>query len=81
MILSSPQSARDKACCESRWHRADHSLNHIIVGLLGDEEVIIGACHDGAVYAYYTNAIENSLHLSGEPPNPSVNINPLSDCC
>lgn len=34
-----------------------HSINHIITGKLGEEEVLVASCDDGDVYAYYVKDI------------------------
>ncbi|OBT67581.1 hypothetical protein VE03_03834 [Pseudogymnoascus sp. 23342-1-I1] len=44
-----------------------HSINHLIVGNLGNHEIILCACGDGDVLAYYTAPIH---HASLTPPTP-----------
>ncbi|KAI0848885.1 hypothetical protein F5Y00DRAFT_236902 [Daldinia vernicosa] len=38
-----------------------HQVNHLVVGDLGDQEVLLLAYDDGDVIGYYTRAIENEL--------------------
>ncbi|KAI1823623.1 hypothetical protein F4861DRAFT_509631 [Xylaria intraflava] len=38
-----------------------HQMNHLIMGELGDAEILLLACDDGDVIAYYTSHIENAL--------------------
>ncbi|RYP56477.1 hypothetical protein DL771_011796 [Monosporascus sp. 5C6A] len=42
-----------------------HQVNHLIVGDLGDEEILLLAYDDGDVIAYYTRHIDNAL-VQGE---------------
>jgi hypothetical protein len=45
-----------------------HGINHLLVGQLGLEEIILCACDDGDVYAYYVRAIFSAIRSSREPP-------------
>ena len=45
-----------------------HGINHLLLGQLGLEEIIVCACDDGDVYAYYVRAIFNTVRSSREPP-------------
>ncbi|KAI1374139.1 hypothetical protein F4677DRAFT_447783 [Hypoxylon crocopeplum] len=38
-----------------------HQINHVVVGNLGDEEILLLAYDDGDVIAYYTRHLENEL--------------------
>lgn len=38
-----------------------HSINHMKVGNLGDLEIILMACDDGDIIAFYTHQIRNEL--------------------
>jgi hypothetical protein len=38
-----------------------HVINHLVVGNLGDKEILLCSHHDGDVIAYYTQTIENAL--------------------
>jgi len=39
-----------------------HSVNHMILGNLGNYEVLLMACDDGDVLAYYTHLLENEVN-------------------
>jgi hypothetical protein len=39
-----------------------HQINHLIVGELGNQEIVLCACEDGDVIAYYTHLIEQFLN-------------------
>ena len=50
-----------------------HAVNHLIVGDLGDEEVVVVACDDGDVLSYTVRSIslaikERAKHVSGPDP-------------
>ncbi|KFY60066.1 hypothetical protein V497_03896 [Pseudogymnoascus sp. VKM F-4516 (FW-969)] len=50
-----------------------HSINHLIVGNLGTHEIILCACADGDVLAYYTSPVHRaSLSPTSNPPSPSA---------
>jgi hypothetical protein len=36
-----------------------HYVNHLIIGNLGDEEIVLVSCDDGDVLAYHTNVISD----------------------
>ncbi|KAI0417980.1 hypothetical protein F5X98DRAFT_363475 [Xylaria grammica] len=38
-----------------------HQMNHLIIGDLGNEEIILLACDDGDVLGYYTSRIDKAL--------------------
>jgi hypothetical protein len=38
-----------------------HIINHLIIGNLGDKEILLCSCLDGDVIAYYTQVIENAI--------------------
>ncbi|KAI0196895.1 hypothetical protein F4808DRAFT_303858 [Astrocystis sublimbata] len=50
-----------------------HYINHMIIGDLGDMEILLFACDDGDVLAYYTSHIENALTLSSNSHVPGSN--------
>jgi hypothetical protein len=66
LILEPPQSREavrsDSALNISRYR--GHVINHLVVGNLGDKEILTCTFHDGDVIAYYTQAIENALQRS-----------------
>ncbi|EPE29147.1 hypothetical protein GLAREA_00307 [Glarea lozoyensis ATCC 20868] len=39
-----------------------HCVNHLIIGNLGDEEIILIACDDGDLVGYYTNVINQVVN-------------------
>lgn len=41
-----------------------HSINHMIVGNLGDLEIILVACDDGDILAFYTHKFQDELARS-----------------
>ena len=47
-------------------HRFPHQINHIIVGDLGDLEIVLFAYDDGDVVAYYTHAIVRCIKVHGD---------------
>jgi hypothetical protein len=63
MILEPPQSQeairKNSILSISRYR--GHVINHLVIGNLGDKEILLCSCHDGDVIAYYTQAIENTL--------------------
>ncbi len=42
-------------------HSMPHQMNHLIMGDLGDEEILLLACDDGDVIGYYNFLIEKAL--------------------
>jgi hypothetical protein len=38
-----------------------HCVNHLIIGNLGDDEIVLVSCDDGDVLAYYTNVINEAV--------------------
>ncbi|KAL2261717.1 hypothetical protein VTK26DRAFT_3515 [Humicola hyalothermophila] len=70
-LILRPRPSKVAASCESVIDRTfGHQVNHIIVGNLGDLEIVLMAYDDGDVIAYYTHAIvrcikANSDHLRG----------------
>jgi len=42
-----------------------HSVNNMVVGLLGDLEILLMACDDGDILAYYTHVL---YHHTEERP-------------
>ncbi|TRX97923.1 hypothetical protein FHL15_001133 [Xylaria flabelliformis] len=56
-----------------------HKINHLIMGDLGDEEILLLACDDGDVLAYYTSQIETALlHLkSSATLNNAIPVKPF----
>lgn len=45
-------------------HLLPHCINHIIVGNLGEYEILLIACDDGDVLAYYTHVIAVEIRRS-----------------
>jgi hypothetical protein len=45
-----------------------HNVNHIIVGNLGVLEIVLMACDDGDVIAYYTHTIQAAIKSPGNQP-------------
>ena len=45
--------------------RHPHGINHLIAGLLGTKEIILFACDDGDVLAYYTDQIASEIAFEG----------------
>ncbi|KFY34725.1 hypothetical protein V494_06527 [Pseudogymnoascus sp. VKM F-4513 (FW-928)] len=52
-----------------------HSINHLIVGNLGTREIILCACADGDVLAYYTTPIHRA---SLSPPSTPSSTPPIA---
>lgn len=65
--------------------RFPHQINHIIVGNLGDIEIVLLAYDDGDVAAYYTHAVARSIKAhagddvrrSGGRPRPAAHLRPF----
>ncbi|POR31218.1 Uncharacterized protein TPAR_08560 [Tolypocladium paradoxum] len=51
-----------------------HTINHMIVGSLGRQEIVVACYDDGDVVAYYTSEVADGI--SGRP-NPSSTIPPV----
>ncbi|KAK5990686.1 hypothetical protein PT974_08955 [Cladobotryum mycophilum] len=41
--------------------KSPHTINHIVVGMLGDEEIVVAAFDDGDVIAYYVKEVADSV--------------------
>ncbi|KAI1356679.1 hypothetical protein F5Y01DRAFT_1464 [Xylaria sp. FL0043] len=56
-----------------------HQMNHLIIGDLGQEEVLLLACDDGDVLGYYTSQIETALLRleSGDAPREATIVKPF----
>lgn len=56
-----------------------HQMNNLIIGDLGDEEILLFACDDGDILAYYTSKIENRLLYleSGHSPDGMDPVQPF----
>ncbi|KAL2198944.1 hypothetical protein P885DRAFT_75354 [Corynascus similis CBS 632.67] len=57
LILHPRQSKLGQQCGGVLDHRFPHQINHIIVGNLGELEIVLLAYDDGDTVAYYTHAI------------------------
>ena len=44
-----------------------HCMNHLIVGNLGGLEILLLACDDGDILAYYTHTIQAAIESKNEP--------------
>ncbi|OBT89186.1 hypothetical protein VE02_01668 [Pseudogymnoascus sp. 03VT05] len=57
-----------------------HSINHLIVGNLGTREIILCACADGDVVAYYTTPVYRATLIppSTPPSTPPSSTPPLT---
>ncbi|KAL2165514.1 hypothetical protein VTH06DRAFT_814 [Thermothelomyces fergusii] len=89
LILHPRQSKLGQQCGGALDRRFPHQINHIIVGNLGDLEIVLMAYDDGDVVAYYTHAIVRSVKVSngqarsqgasssrqGTPPKPFFHEN------
>jgi hypothetical protein len=60
MVIQPPQSQEAKRKNLVTRYRG-HIINHLVIGNLGDKEILLCSCHDGDVIAYYTQVIENAL--------------------
>ncbi|KAJ8132343.1 hypothetical protein O1611_g1281 [Lasiodiplodia mahajangana] len=60
-------------------HNRPHQMNHLIMSDLGDEEILLLACDDGDVVAYYTSQIERALlqYASSGGTNTPVIVKPF----
>lgn len=45
-----------------------HSINHLVTGFLGSEEIVAACCDDGEVYAYYTRDIAEWISSQDKSP-------------
>ncbi|KAI0432086.1 hypothetical protein F5Y09DRAFT_168449 [Xylaria sp. FL1042] len=56
-----------------------HQMNHLIIGDLGNEEILLLACDDGDVLAYYNSQIETALLRleSGDATRDSTMVRPF----
>lgn len=70
LILEPPQSQEAMRVTPSRYY--GHIINHLVLGDLGDKEILVCTCHDGDVVAYYTQAIENALQIY--PASSTINV-------
>ncbi|KAL2171128.1 hypothetical protein VTG60DRAFT_3643 [Thermothelomyces hinnuleus] len=64
LILHPRQSKLGQQCGGALDRRFPHQINHIIVGNLGDLEIVLMAYDDGDVVAYYTHAIVRFIKVS-----------------
>ncbi|PHH64557.1 hypothetical protein CDD81_4336 [Ophiocordyceps australis] len=46
-----------------------HAINHLIVGMLGTQEVVVVCCDDGDVIAYYTQDVANYILATCDWPD------------
>jgi hypothetical protein len=60
LILEPPQS-REAIRKNFTTQYRGHIINHLIIGNLGDKEILLCSCHDGDVIAYYTQTIEYAV--------------------
>ena len=73
LILEPPQSR--EAIRKNLIDRyRGHIINHLIIGNLGDKEILLCSCHDGDVIAYYTQVIENAIRNALAGHVGSVNL-------
>ncbi|TAQ89550.1 hypothetical protein B7494_g2147 [Chlorociboria aeruginascens] len=77
LIINLPRS--DKALKIGGYvnPHAPHLVNHIVVGNLGNKEILLIACDDGDVIGYYTDLIHKSVHSSPRLPERLVHISTL----
>lgn len=71
LILEPPQS---REAIRKNLIDSSHIINHLIVGNLGDKEILLCSCHDGDVIAYYTQIIENAIRNALAGHVGSVNL-------
>ncbi|KAI1172816.1 hypothetical protein F4777DRAFT_560282 [Nemania sp. FL0916] len=60
--------------------RNPHYINHMVLGNLGEEEILLFACDDGDVLAYYTHQVEHALQrleLGTIPEQPLMPMKPF----
>jgi hypothetical protein len=73
LILHPRQSKLGEQCGGAIDPRFPHQINHIIVGNLGDLEIVLLAYDDGDTVAYYTHAIIRGLKTtSGQARGPGA---------
>ena len=53
-----------------------HAINHLIVGDIGLEEILLVACDDGDVISYNVRSIEQVIEHSNQPCHPCCPPNP-----
>ncbi|KAI0468701.1 hypothetical protein F4859DRAFT_516864 [Xylaria cf. heliscus] len=60
-------------------HVHPHQINHLVMGDFGNEEILLLACDDGDVLAYYNAKIETALLYieSGHAPDNYTHVEPF----
>ncbi|KAJ2985464.1 hypothetical protein NUW58_g5515 [Xylaria curta] len=61
LVLRIPRSDEAAIVGGHMDHANGHDMNHLVMGDLGDEEILLVACDDGDVLAYYSSHIEKAL--------------------
>lgn len=74
LILDLPQSSDARNVCNRSDSSSDHNINHLIIGNLGKKEIVLCACDDGDVLAYYTERVDYSIQFSKFPPPNYTNL-------
>lgn len=50
------------------------SINHLICGMLGDKEIVVAACDNGDVFAFYTDSMADLIFRTPRPPKQDLMI-------
>ncbi|KAL2134501.1 hypothetical protein VTI74DRAFT_11612 [Chaetomium olivicolor] len=66
LVLRPPQSSQASHVVGNIDHRFPHQMNHIIVGNLGNLEIVLFAYDDGDVAAYYTHSLARWIKTNGD---------------
>lgn len=53
-----------------------HSINHLLVDFLGNEEIVVVCCDDGDVIAYHTSAVRTAIERRQDPEQEFVDNDP-----
>ncbi|KAK3905188.1 hypothetical protein C8A05DRAFT_12985 [Staphylotrichum tortipilum] len=72
LILHPRQSKLGADCGGALDQRFPHQINHIIVGNLGDLEILLFAYDDGDVAAYYTHSVARCIRVQSDPVRAST---------
>jgi len=61
MIIHIPQTPAGEVVGGYNDITHPHAINHLMIGELGNEEILLMACDDGDILAYNTRSIEGYI--------------------
>lgn len=75
MVVLPPRSEKARKTRGYIDNFRPHCVNHMVIGKLGDHEILLLACDDGDVIAYYTHLLMQDYEDYKSSKNGAINDN------